>query len=122
MTVTYKEIIDLNFELNKLTTKDVPVPTVIKALDAKDEVGEHSAKYQQTFKQIMSDYNVAETKGVYNWSEHPEMETISEKVTELLKAQVELENVQVFELNEVLSLTIGGTIGEITYFRKYLKK
>jgi hypothetical protein len=122
MTVTYKEIIDLNFELNKLTTKEVQVAAVLKALDAKDEVSEYVSKYQQAFKQIMADFNVTETKGVFNWSEHPQIEIISDKVTELLKTEVELEKVKVFELNEVLALTAGATIGEITYFRKYLKK
>lgn len=121
MKTTYSEIINLNAGINKLTTKGLQHETVMQLLDMKEELNHHSQKYQDKFKAIMGEHGVKESKGMYDWSESEHAEAITEKIQSLFAEEVKLKKSNFLTEKEALTVLEGLTVGEIVYFRNYLK-
>jgi hypothetical protein len=126
MVTTYRQAIEVRAGLNKLSTKSVNGDTVMKVLDLVDEldgrIEAHRQVYVEAFQKLMAEYGVEEKENIFNWSEHQQQTEITEKASALLDAQIKEVNTNIFENAEVIGLTHGLTVGEITAFRLALKK
>lgn len=121
-TTTYKDVLELNAAISKCVNKGIPVDAVLKLVDFKDELQEKIEKYQRVFKDIMSEYGIKEDNGVYNWSEAEKVEEISQKVTDLISAETELQHANFLDDTDLVKLTEGFSLAELSFVRKFLRK
>ena len=93
----YKEIVDANTLIGNLSnTKNFPVESMIKLLDLKRELKEHTEKYQTIFSEVMGHYDVkmipspeSATQQVYSWAGHEQATEITKKVVDLSNTQIQ---------------------------------
>lgn len=121
MTVKNTDLIQILTQVNKLKNQGVSTEGVQKVLNFHKGVAALTEQYSADFKQLMKDMNVEEIDENYNWSEHENQDEITEKVKELLNKEVEIKTTAI-TTKDLVALTNGMSVGEVTYLKQYLQE
>lgn len=121
MKIKFKEALDLNGFLGGAVTKGLSVPSILSLIDLKDELQAIDEKYRKVLKDIMDEYDVVQKDNSYNWSENPKQEEISMKINQLVSAEMEVINCNKMQDEDIIKLTEGLSLSNISFIRTFLK-
>lgn len=121
MKATNKDIIQLLSELNKLKNYGVTTEGMSKVLNFHKTLQAQAKDYADDFRQLMKMAGVEEVDGEYNWSEHEKSDAITSDVKALLDKEVDVKGIAL-STKDLVNLTNGMTVGEVTFLKQYLQE
>lgn len=121
-TIKFKDCLELNIALGACLNKGLEVSTILSLIDFKDELETNVEKYRKALKDIMASYNIPEINGNFSWADNENKTEISQKISELLDNEVQMNSTNTISDDEIVKLTEGMNLSNVLYLRKFLRK